>query len=128
MMTLTIPRETERRTDAEAGPERRRGLRVKQQRPVKVYEMASTRYFGGQTEDVSVTGLRVELPAWVPVRPGGLLLVHVGQNRGGVPLANRKRMIPTRVVWVKRDAESRGGVMTAGLEFSVSIEARLDAA
>jgi hypothetical protein len=127
-MTLMMPRESNASNDGDVATERRRGLRVKQARPVKVYEMASTRYFGGQTQDVSTTGLRVELPAWVPVRSGGLLLVHVGQNRGGAPLANRKRMIPARVVWVKRNADSRGGVMVAGLEFSASIEARLDAA
>jgi hypothetical protein len=103
-------------------------MRVREQRPVKVYEMASTRFFGGQTQDISGTGLRVELPAWVPVRPGGLLLVHVGQNRGGAALANRKSMIPTRVVWMKRETDLRGAVVTAGLEFSVAIEARLDAA
>jgi hypothetical protein len=127
-MTLLIPSQTQRRQEADGSPERRRGLRVKQERPVKVYEMASTRYFGGQTLDISGTGLRIELPAWVPVRAGGLLLVHVGQSRGGAPLANRKRMLPARVVWLKRDGESRSGVMTAGVEFSTGIEARLDAA
>jgi hypothetical protein len=127
-MTLALIREDGQRCEAAAATERRRGLRVKQQRPVKVFEMASARFFGGQTRDVSVTGLRIELPAWVPVRPGGLLLVHVGQNRGGAPLANRKSMVPTRVVWVKRDREAAGGIVVAGLEYSASIEARLDAA
>jgi hypothetical protein len=37
-------------------------------------------------------------------------------------------MIPTRVVWMKRETDLRGAVVTAGLEFSVAIEARLDAA
>ena len=38
--------------------ERRRGLRIRQNRPVKVYEPTSARYFGGQTCDISSTGLR----------------------------------------------------------------------
>ena len=62
------------------------------------------------------------------LKPGEVLLVHVGQNRGGAALANRKSMIPTRVVWMKRETDLRGAVVTAGLEFSVAIEARLDAA
>ncbi|HLL88744.1 MAG TPA: hypothetical protein VK324_05535, partial [Tepidisphaeraceae bacterium] len=49
--------------DAGAGSERRRGLRIRQARPVKVFEPTACRYFGGQTCDVSATGLRLELPA-----------------------------------------------------------------
>ena len=45
------------------GAERRRGLRISQQRPVKVFEPSSARYFPGQTADISATGLRIELPA-----------------------------------------------------------------
>ena len=43
--------------------ERRRGLRIRQSRPVKVLEPLTARYIGGQTRDVSSTGLRIELPA-----------------------------------------------------------------
>jgi hypothetical protein len=39
------------------GTERRRGLRIAQARPVKIFEHASNRYFPGQTMDVSATGL-----------------------------------------------------------------------
>src|SRR3954471_12738607 len=86
---------------AEAVPaERRRGLRIRQNRPVKVYEPTTSRYFGGQTEDISVAGLRVELPAYAPVRIGEVLSIHVGLNQSGQTLANRRGMIPARVVWV----------------------------
>src|SRR5215211_2600382 len=67
--------------------ERRRGLRVRQARPVKVYEAAGARYFGGQTEDISATGLRIELPASAHLRPGEVLNIHVGLSRGGLMLA-----------------------------------------
>ena len=107
--------------------ERRRGLRVRQQRPVKVYDHGASRYFGGQTEDVSATGLRIELPAWAPVRAGEVLSIHVGLSHRGETLANRRQMMPARVVWVNR-RPGRQGVVEAGIEFLSSIAARLHAA
>src|SRR5436305_1508529 len=107
--------------------ERRRGLRVRQQRPVKAYEPTTSRYFGGQTEDVSTTGLRIELPAFTPVREGQTLSVHVGPNHAGQTLANRRQMIPARVVWITRSFNS-AGTLEAGIEFLTGIAAQLDAA
>ncbi len=111
----------------ESSLERRRGLRIRQNRPVKVYEPTGARYFGGQTEDVSTTGLRIELPAWATVRPGEALNVHVGLSASGQSLANRRQMMPARVVWVNRNA-GRNGRMEAGVEFLASIAGQLDAA
>jgi hypothetical protein len=108
--------------------ERRRGLRIRQHRPVKIYEPAGARYFGGQTEDVSSTGLRIELPAFAPVREGETLCVHVGLSSKGQSLANRRQMIPARVVWVNRNGPHRPGTLEAGIEFLSSIAALLDAA
>ena len=109
--------------------ERRRGLRVRQARPVKVYETAGARYFGGQTEDVSATGLRIELPASANLQPGELLHIHVGLNRGGSMLANRRQMMQARVVWVDRSGGSMAmGYVVAGVEFCAGISAHLDAA
>ena len=56
--------------------ERRRGLRVLQNRPVKIFEPLAGKYFGGQTEDISATGLRLELPAAAALRPGKVLNIH----------------------------------------------------
>ena len=106
--------------------ERRRGLRVRQARPVKVYDGAVAKYFGGQTEDISATGLRIELPASAPIQPGKVLSVHVGLTRSGSPLPNRRQMIPARVVWVDRSFVR--GYAVAGVEFITSIAAHLDAA
>jgi hypothetical protein len=108
------------------GPERRRGLRIHQARPVKIFEHTASRYFGGQTHDISATGLRLELPASAAVRPGKLLSIHVGLSLAGSALANRRQMIPARVVWV--DRSSGDGKLTAGVEFLASIAAHLDAA
>jgi hypothetical protein len=108
--------------------ERRRGLRVRQARPVKVYEAAGARYFGGQTEDISATGLRIELPASADMRPGEVLNIHVGLNRGGSMLANRRQMMPARVVWVDRCGRSALGYLVAGVEFLANISAHCDAA
>ena len=132
MLLLTETTTTEGERDVAAtGPrpaERRRGLRVRQHRPVKIFAPAAARYFGGQTEDVSATGLRVELPAYAPVREGDSLCVHVGLSKQGNSLANRKQMVPVRVVWINRSGPHRPGVLEAGVEFVTAIAARLDAA
>jgi len=135
-MTLVMPETTDQVertyefTDGElalSSSERRRGLRVRQARPVKVYEAAGSRYFGGRTEDISATGLRIELPASAALQPGETLNIHVGLNRGGSMLANRRQMIPARVVWVDPGGGTLGN-LTAGIEFLANISARLDAA
>jgi hypothetical protein len=112
---------------AESGTERRRGLRIRQNRPVKVFEPTTSRYFGGQTEDISATGLRVELPAYAPVRVGEVLNIHVGLSQSGQTLANRRSMVPARVVWVNR-ARRIDGKLETGVEVLSSIAAHLDAA
>jgi hypothetical protein len=110
------------------GIERRRGLRIRQNRPVKVFDAAAARYFGGRTEDISATGLRIELPAFAPLQPGDTLSIHVGLNDLGQKLANRRQMIPARVVWVNRDDKRIRGRIEAGVEFLSTIAAHLDAA
>lgn len=110
------------------GTERRRGLRIREQRPVKIFAGAAAKYFGGQTEDISATGLRIELPSYAPVQPGDTLSIHVGLNGKGQTLANRRQMIPARVVWVNRGDHRIAGTLEAGIEFLASIAAHLDAA
>ena|SRR5947209_6737288 len=113
--------------DTAAGAERRRGLRIRQNRPIKIFEPTTHRYFGGQTQDVSATGLRIELPRATPVRIGNLVNVHVGLSEKGEALANRRQMIPARIVWIDRAADDTARLM-AGVEFISSIAAHLDAA
>jgi hypothetical protein len=110
------------------GIERRRGLRIRDTRPVKIFDSAAAKYFGGRTEDISATGLRIELPSYAPVEPGDMLNVHVGLNRAGEPLANRRQMIPARVIWVNRQDKRIAGRLEVGIEFLAGIAARLDAA
>ena len=126
-MTLLMPHADVELND-EAGSERRRGLRIRQQRPVKIFEPMAGRYFGGQTEDVSSTGLRLELPVSASVRPGESLHIHVGLNHCGQSLANRKQMLAARIVWVNRGGSRINGKLQAGVEFLSSIAAHLDAA
>ena len=125
MIALQQRRERE---ESSGGAERRRGLRISQQRPIKVYEPWSTRYISGQTHDVSATGLRIELPISAPVQQGKLVSIHVGLSDHGQSLANRRQMIPARVVWVERDPAGETPRLTAGVEFLASIAAHLDAA
>jgi hypothetical protein len=106
--------------------ERRRGLRIRQARPIRVYEPAGSRYFGGQTEDISATGLRIELPISAHVHPGKVISVHVGLNRDGSILPNRRQMMPARVVWVDRSFTCDYAIV--GVEFLTNIAAHLDAA
>lgn len=130
MMTVVSERTGRAETEFDAEPsgsERRRGLRISQARPVKVYEPASGRYVGGQTEDISATGLRIELPASSPVLPGKLVTIHVGLSAIGQSLANRRQMIPARVVWTHREGRENAKLI-AGVEFLASIAAHLDAA
>jgi hypothetical protein len=125
MMTLCPPSQD---TEVESGIERRRGARFKQTHPIKVYEPGIARYFGGQTQDVSSTGLRLELPSAMPVRAGKLLSIHVGLSEQGHALANRRQMIPARIVWVDRSNDLSHRTLSAGIEFLASIAAQLDAA
>jgi PilZ domain len=127
MLTLSDSPDT---SDAvvDGGIERRRGLRVRQNRPIKVFESTVSRYFGGKTQDVSTTGLRLELPSSMPLRPGKLLSIHVGLSEAGQALANRRQMIPARVVWVDRSTDAACKTLSAGIEFMASISAQLDAA
>jgi c-di-GMP-binding flagellar brake protein YcgR len=108
--------------------ERRRGLRIRQTRSVKVYDAAAARYFGGQTEDISATGLRIELPSYAPVEPGDTLSIHVGLGERGQALAHRRQMLPARVVWVNREDRRIRGRVEVGVEFLSGIAAHLDAA
>jgi hypothetical protein len=110
------------------GSERRRGLRIQQARPIKVYEPGAARYFGGQTQDISSTGLRLEVAASMPLREGKILSVHVGLNEQGQTLANRRNMIPARVVWVDRSGGMSNRTVSIGIEFLASIAAQQDAA
>ena len=113
----------------ETDVERRRGLRIRQNRPVKIYEPTTSRYFGGQTENISATGLQIELPAYVPVRVGEVLSIHVGTSDGGQTLANRRQMVPARVVWVNRGSRLGARIsVSIGVEFLASIAAHLEAA
>ena len=119
-----------REKSAEAVPaERRRGLRIAQNRPVKVHEPLSGRFFAGQTCDISSTGLRIELPASLPVLEGNVISIHVGLNDRGQALVNRRAMMPARIVWVHRTiCEDQRPRLMAGVEFVASITAHLDAA
>ena len=128
MLLLSEPMQQDEDVLESDGTERRRGLRIRQNRPVKVYEPTTSRYFGGQTGDISLTGLRIELPAFVPVRIGEVLSIHIGPNQSGQSLVNRRQMIPARVVWVNRDARRTDAKLEAGVEFLASIAAHLDAA
>ncbi len=103
--------------------ERRKAPRVEQDRPIKVYEPSASRFFGGCTRDVSSTGLQVEFPSFVQLRPGRLINVHIGIHEGGQPLANRRSMIPARVVWMRTSEEANQNVIV-GLEFLSYISAK----
>jgi hypothetical protein len=114
--------------NAEAGSERRRGLRIRQNRPLKIFDATTCRFFGGQTEDLSATGLRIELPLSTPVMVGSLVHVHVGVSNSGEPLANRKNMMAAKIVWIRRDHNLANNRLTAGIEFVSGINAGLQAA
>jgi hypothetical protein len=90
--------------------ERRRGLRIKQCRPVKVYEPRTSRYFPGQTADISQSGLRLTLPLSTPIVPGNTLCLHIANSNSA--LASRHQMIEAKVIWLQRTSTQ----LMAGLE------------
>jgi len=109
MLTLSQPMAINE-AGADSGIERRRGLRIQQTRPIKVFEPTGSRYFGGQTQDVSSTGLRLQLPCSMPVCPGKLLIrranavhrrgisgQHLGATRRGVTGNTRNSKLENRM-------------------------------
>jgi PilZ domain len=112
--------------ETEVLTERRRGLRVARQRPVKIFDAAANRYIGGRTADVSSSGLRLELPAWAPVAEGRTLSVYVGG--AGSALVSHRSMIPARVVWVGPRELGTRSIVTVGIEYLASVSAHLEAA
>ena len=109
-------------------PERRRGLRIRRDHPVKIFAPSANRYIPGHTQDISATGLRLELPASAPVVPGKEISVHVGLDPAGSSFAHRRRMLPARIVWIDRRSEGSSSRLTAGIEFVSTIAVHLDAA
>lgn len=110
-----------------AGRERRRGLRIQQNRPIKAFIPSAARFVGGQTRDISATGLRLEMPRSTPLQTGSLLNVHVGLDGVGSPLVHRKQMLPARIVWIDRK-EDTAATVVAGVEFLTSMAISADAA
>ena len=97
-MTLVLPDITEQADEqvsidgsgaSEACASARPGRSMSSNRP--------TPFFGGRTRNISTTGLRIELP-YSALEPGDVLNVHVDWNRDGSMLANRRQMIPAKVV------------------------------
>jgi len=113
-------------SEEESGAERRRGLRIRQQRPVKAFDPVGCRFLPGHTEDISSSGMRVHLPASAPLRAGSPISIHVGVAASGQPLANRRDMMPARVIWTVRQPDSR--YVLVGVELTGNTAAQLDAA
>lgn len=125
-MSLPSTIQTDQFPVAVPGADRRRSLRVRQARPVKIFNPLARKFLPGKTLDVSSTGLRIELPIASTVASGTLLNVHVGLSQQGSSLANRRRMIPARVVWMHQAGLDHRAVV--GLEFVTSQAASQGAA
>jgi hypothetical protein len=80
--------------------ERRRGLRIRQQRAVKVYEPRTSRYYPGQTADISAGGLRLTLPLSTPLIAGNTISLHIDSV---CSFAARRHMVQARVIWMHRN-------------------------
>ena len=83
MLMLQDAMDVETESPESCGSERRRGLRIQQNRPIKVLDTIGGRYLRGQTRGISATGLQIELPVHATVRMGEMLNVHIGLNRTG---------------------------------------------
>ncbi|HZZ41616.1 MAG TPA: PilZ domain-containing protein [Tepidisphaeraceae bacterium] len=103
--------------------DRRQGLRIPQNRPVKLFHPLANRYIAAQTLDLSPTGLRLSLPTSTPVATGALLQIHVA-NTVSSPLASKRSMIPARVVWLDRTADA----LQIGLQYVSATSTAISAA
>jgi len=103
--------------------ERRRSGRIAQIRPVTVYEPYASRFFGGQTADVSATGMKLRMPAWVKLEPGRIIDLHAGAESGALPLPNRRKAVVCRVVWTHLDESADKPQWVVGVEFLSAISA-----
>jgi len=77
--------------------DRRRHPRLQVERPCKIYDPQSDKYFAGNTRDLSESGLLIDVPRVLELKPGDR--VHVGvamKRRQGLLLA--KEMIEAIVV------------------------------
>lgn len=113
----------------QAGPrksERRSAFRVVQHRPVKILDRRTNRYLPAQTVDISSTGLCVSIPTLSNLAAGQLLNIHIGLSTAGQPLANRRAMLPVRVVWTKKSP--RHPQTLCGLELVQDTRSHMEAA
>ena len=108
--------------------ERRTGSRVKIARPIRVVELSTGRHIAGRSRDVSSTGMKIEIHASDHVREGDIVRVDVGTLSGIGPLLTRPRIIPARVVWIRRENKLLRPLITAGVEFEIEREALVNVA
>jgi len=108
--------------------ERRLGSRVKIARPIRVVELSTGRHIAGRSRDISSTGMKIEIHASDHVREGDIVRVDVGTLSGIGPLVTRPRVIPARVVWIKREQKLLRPLITAGVEFEIEREALVSVA
>ena len=80
-----------------------------------------------QHTHVSVVALAIMAVSARDDLVGEILNIHVGLSQSGQTLANRRSMVPARVIWVNR-ARRIDGKLETGVEFLSSIAAHLDAA
>lgn len=105
--------------------DRRRRPRASIEQTVKLYDPVSGRYFAGHTQDVSDSGLRLELPARVPARAGQTALVYIAASHMGRGLIDHAALIPIRYVWVRRETDEQGERCVCGVEvLADSVSAR----
>ena len=108
--------------------ERRTGSRVKIARPIRVVELSTGRHIAGRSRDVSSTGMKIEIHASDHVREGDIVRVDVGTLSGIGPLLTRPRVIPARVIWIRRENKLLRPLITAGVEFEIEREALVSVA
>lgn len=99
--------------------DRRLGLRVDDDRPVKVYDARARRYYVGRAVNLGAGGMRLDLPATAPVQTGGTLQVYVGSDEEQEVLISLKNMTPIRIAWVERMASGEADRIIIGAELAL---------
>jgi hypothetical protein len=82
------------------GSDRRKGIRVPQERGAKIFYAVGNRYIAAQTVDFSPSGLCITLPKTAAVIPGSTVSVHLPPKNSESLVGSKHLMASARVVWV----------------------------
>lgn len=108
--------------------ERRSATRIRLSRPIRVIDLVVGRHAAGRSRDISATGMQLQIPMTYQIVPGNTIHVDVGTLSGVGPLSGRPRVIPARVIWIRREGKLLRPMLNIGVEFEPEHDAMMNVA